>query len=465
MTHKSIEKSVEAVTAQLAMFVERCRWQDLPENVVAKATLHILDGVGCAAVGSLLPWINQIQAYASDTGKPGAATVIGGSDLVPEWAAFSNATAAHGFELDDYHSGALAHPGCVVVPTALAIGEVLGSSGQDIVLACALGMEAIVRIGLAVSPSMVVDRGFHETCTQGVFGASVAASKLMGLKADTIVSALGLAGSHASGTRQYSHSGGEVKRLHAGLGASGGIRSARLADRGFQGPPAILEGSRGFMQAFANEYDPTLVTRGLGESWQFLDCGIKPHASCGLIHAPTDALIALLSEHRLAAADIAEVVVGADRLSLEHVGSLPLLPQDMNGAQFNLPYSLGMILAGRASGFSSYWQLQKSGFGDPAILEAAKRVRMVLDPEVDAAFPKVLTTRVRIRTVDGKSLERMSIPVGSKESPLSQNAVKAKFLDLLSQTRWASKADELADKIQELQTNTGRASVMGYFAS
>ena len=235
-------------------------------------------------------------------------------------------------------------------------------------------MEAIVRIGLSVAPSMVVERGFHETCALGVFGAAISTAKLLGHDVDTIISGLGIAGSHASGTRQYSHSGGEVKRLHAGLGASGGVRSALLAAQGLEGPPAILEGSRGFMQAFANDYDPSIVTAGLGDEWLSMEIGIKPHASCGLIHAPTDALQSILSENNILPSQVVEIVVGVDRLSMEHVGSLPLLPMDMNGAQFNLPYSLGMIIAGFGSSFSGYRRLQDEGFADPAILAAGALV-------------------------------------------------------------------------------------------
>ncbi len=453
-----VSSSALPVTRDLAVFSSELRWEDLPQEVVARTILHILDGLGCAAVGTLLPWITQVREYAQDTGKAGEASCLGGSGLAPEWAAFANATSAHGFELDDYHSGALAHPGCVVIPTAMAIGEQLGSPGKDIVLACAIGMESIVRIGLSVVPSMVVDRGFHETCTQGVFGAALVTAKLMGLSADTTESALGIAGSHASGTRQYSHSGGEVKRLHAGLGAMGGVRSANLAARGLQGPKQILEGARGFMQAFATEYDPNAVSSNLGKEWTFLQCGLKPHASCGLIHAPTDALNALIVEHRLRAEDIVEVVVGADRLSLEHVGSLPLLPSDMNGAQFNLAYSLGMVLAGKGSNFSSYSRLQREGFNDDAILDAGRRVRMIFDAEVNAAFPQVLMSRVRVRNVRGEWFERLATPLGSKDSPLTQKQVRAKFLDLISQTRWAAKGDSIYQAIETLPTRTSGAS-------
>lgn len=453
------------ITAELADFAAALQFEDLPSKVIEKTLIHMLDGVGCIAVGTLLPWISHVRDYARDMAKTGDAQVIGGPRLVPEWAAFVNATSAHGFELDDYHSGALAHPGCVVVPSVLAIAQERASLGREAIVACALGMESIVRIGKAVAPSMVVDRGFHETCTHGVFGAALVACKLMQFDVPRIISALGIAGSHASGTRQYSHTGGEVKRLHAGLGAMGGIRSASLAARGLQGPPAILEGSWGFMHAFANEYDQSLVTDGLGTKWEFLECGVKLHASCALIHAPTDALRVILANHSLQAADIAEVVVGVDRLSLEHVGSLPLLPADMNGAQFNLPYSLGMVMAGKGTGFSSFWSLQKKGFGDEDILRAAKRVRMELDTEMNAVFPQVLKSRVRVRTTTNEWFEQVSIPTGSKDAPVGRDEVERKFRDLLSQTPWAEQSRIILAAISALPDNAPTASILECFGS
>jgi len=450
------------ITSDLAKRLTQLTWHDLPSVVVEKTIDHIMDGLGCACIGTLLPWIDKVRRYAESAGKQGNSTVIGSGKLVPEWAAFANATATHGFELDDYHSGALAHPGCVVVPSAFAVGEELASSGKDILLSCALGMESIVRIGLAVSPSMVVERGFHETCTQGVFGAAIVTAKLMSQNYATLISSLGIAGSHASGTRQYSHSGGEVKRLHAGLGASGGIRGAMLAASGLQGPSSILEGACGFMRAFANAYDATRVTEAFGDRWDFLECGIKPHASCGLIHAPTDALSYILKEHGLSADDVAEVSVGIDRLTMEHCGSLPLVPADMNGAQFNLPYALGMVLAGRGSGFSHFRKLQESGYDDPGIVAAAQRVKMFIDPEMDSVFPAKLLARVRVRRRDGKWIERVSASKGSKELPLGRYQVRAKFLDLLSETCWASTSNAIADAIENLSSGGDAVTIMKY---
>ena len=450
MGDSSVKPALQA-TALLASHATNLAWENLDGVVVDRTINHILDALACSLVGTKLPWISQVRAYACDTGRHGEASVVGGGMLVPEWAAFVNATSAHGFELDDYHSGALSHPGCVVVPTVLAVAEQFGSKGREAIVACALGMEAIVRIGLASSPSMVVDRGFHETCAQGVFGAALSAGKLLGLDEAGMVSALGIAGSHASGTRQYAHGGGEVKRLHAGLGAMGGIRSVMLTKRGLRGPSQILEGDKGFLRAFANEYSPQLITENLGEEWHFMQCGIKPYASCGVIHSSIDALLELLNEHSLSCGDVAEIHAGVDRLTIEHCGSLPIPPNDMNGAQFNLPYALGMAMVLKGNGFSDYWRLQETGFDVPDIVDAARKVRMSIDDEVNRAFPRTLMSRIRVRTKQGAWLEKVAKPRGSKDRPFTRAEIGRKFTDLLTTTPWAGRTRQIEEAVEALR--------------
>jgi 2-methylcitrate dehydratase PrpD len=449
----------------LSSFVHEATLKALPSAVVDRTLLQILDCVGCCAVGSKLPWVEQIRGYALETGQRARATVFDGPGLVAEWAALVNATSAHSFELDDYHTGALSHPGCVVVPVVLAVGQELGSSGQDIILACALGLETIVRLGLATVPSLVVDRGFHETCIQGVFGAAVAAGKLMGLGVADLISALGIAGSHASGTREYSHSGGEAKRLHAGLGAAGGIRGAKLAARGFRGPARILEGSRGVLQAFTDKFSLDVICDGLGVDWHFMDCGFKPYASCGLIHAPTDALMDLMRRYSLTVENVEEIVVGIDRLTMEHCGSLPIQPTDMTGAQFNLPFSLGMTLVMGGNGFREYWQLQQRAFIEPRVVAAARKIRLEIDPEANAAFPKDLIATVRVRKSDGTFVTQTSRARGSKDNPLTPENMRDKFRSLMRETPWERDTEAVMTAVANLPTGGTASGVMSAFES
>jgi len=419
---------VNSATGALAEFASRLRFQDLPVEVVEKVLLHTLDQVGVELAGSTLPFNALVREYALEEAAPGMATVISsGRSVRPEWAALSNATAGHGFEIDDYHPGALSHPGCVAVPAVIAAGEEWGATGRDAVVALAVGMEVIVRLGLALQPSMIYDRGFHETCVEGVFGAAAGAGRLAGLDAATMASALGLAGSHASGTTEYSQSGGEVKRLHAGIGAMGGLRAVSLARRGFEGPRTILEGRRGTLQAFAEKSRPEAVTDGLRERWDLLGMAIKPYCCCGLIHAPIDALRQLVQEEGLATADVEEIVVGCDRLSQVHVGQIGPRPTDMTGAQFSMEFSLAMTLAGGGNDLADYQAAAEAGYADPAVLAVADRIRLELDPRADAAFPDHFLARVTVRRRRGDTVERWAYATGSPDAPMESAAIRAKF--------------------------------------
>lgn len=411
--------------AELAAGLRRA---DLPDEVVAKLRIHTLDQIGAEVAGATRSWNAAVRGYALDSTRPGPAAVVGDErGASAEWAAFANATAGHGFEMDDYHAEALSHPGCVAVPTALAVGEELGATGDEVVVALALGFESILRLGLALMPSMIVDRGFHETCIEGVFGAALAAGRLHGLDAEALASALGIAGSHASGTTEYTQSGGEVKRLHAGLGAMGGIRAVELTRRGFTGPTTILEGARGLLQAFATTPRPEALVDGLGTRWALLNAAIKPYANCGLIHAPIDALKTLVDEAELRADDVEEIVVGCDHLSLMHVGKIGPEPTDTTGAQFSMEFSLAMALLLGGAGFAEYVEAERRGYDLPEVKELAHRIRLELDAEADAAFPERFLARVRVRRRDGTWLEAKAYATGSPDAPMSEEQVRAKF--------------------------------------
>ena len=278
-------------TAALANFARTVALEDVPADVVDKVKVHILDQLGAQLLGAQLPWSLGVRAYCMQYARSAQSTVVGSGETIDaEFAALANATAGHGFEVDDYHAG-LGHPGCVAVPAALAVAEEQGTTGADFLASTIISFEIISRVGLAALPSMMVDRVFHSTCAVGLFGSAAGAARLMRLSEEKILAAMSIAGSHASGTVEYSQSGGEVKRLHAGMGAAGGVRSARVAAHGMTAPSTILEGKRGFLQAFANAPSPERLTQDLGRKWELLDLRVQPYSvACGTIFHEIDAL-------------------------------------------------------------------------------------------------------------------------------------------------------------------------------
>ncbi len=414
-------------TAALAAFAAELDPAGIPADVREKVLLHTLDQIGAQVIGATQEWNAIIREYALAESPDGEATFVGSARRGrPEWAAMANATAGHGFEIDDYHPEALSHPGCVVVPSVMAALEAEGAAVEPLT-ALTIGFEAVIRMGLAAQPSMIYDRGFHESCATGIFGVTAAVARLFGFDSQEAASALGIAGSHASGTTEYTQSGGEVKRLHAGLAAMGGIRAAELVRRGFSGPMTILEGKRGFFQAFTDIAHPERLVDGLGESWELLDTGIKPFPCCSLLHAPIQAVRSMVQEDGLRADEVAGIVLGCDRFSLIHVGGIGPHPTDMTGAQFSAEFTIGMALAAGGADAEHYLAAAAGAFADPEVLAVAERTRLELWEDADEAFPNEFLSRVTVTRADGSTLVRDEYAKGSSRNPMSADEIRAKF--------------------------------------
>jgi 2-methylcitrate dehydratase PrpD len=434
-------------------FVSGTGFDDLPPEVVEKTKYVVLDQLGCQLACSTLPWNELVCEHARSLGAVGHSTVVAdGLETHPEAAALVNATFGHGFEIDDFHLGCFAHPGCVAVPAALAMAEHCDLDGRELILAAALGAEVLLRVGRASGRSAVVERGFHETSMQGPFGAAAAASKALRLDGARTVNALSIAGSHASGTLEYGQSGGDVKRLHAGIAAAGGIRSAFLAERGLTGPPTILEGRRGVFQAFANTFDATAAVAGLCEHYHLSGVGFKAYCCMGLIHAQIDAVARILDEHPIRAEEIDEIVIGTSKLGLSHGGSIGPRPTDITAAQFSSHFGIGLTVAVGANDFAAYRDAQAADFADPRVVDVASRVKVIVDEACERAFPAHNMATATIRTRDGLTFSA-TVPeaTGFPDNPLPPSAIEEKFLRLATTILPGEQAKQLKDTILNLE--------------
>ena len=204
--------------------------------------------------------------------------------------------AAHGEDYDDTFEGGPVHSGAVIIPAALAIGEMEGLSGERLLLATAYGSELLCRLSL-VTPKAIHKAGFHPTAVIGAMAAAAAVSVALKLNKQQTVSALGIAGSMASGIIEYLAEGTWTKRMHAGWAAQSGMRAALMARGGFLGPRTVFEGTHGFFHAFAPSRKPAFnfLLDDLGARWVIDDIAFKPYA-CGTMTQPfIDCAIELLS--------------------------------------------------------------------------------------------------------------------------------------------------------------------------
>src|SRR6202047_2156021 len=408
----------------LAQHVCRTGYADLPRSAVESARRDILDTFGCMLGGSGSPGIDELFAVIDRWGGcEESRVVLRGTRLPAPQAALLNAGMGHALDFDDtLDTGGSVHPGVSVLGSVLAACDgVEGVTGQDVLLAVALGLDVSCRIALAST----LDRGWHRTAAIGVFGATAAAGKLVGLTPEQMLAAFGIAYSHAAGNRQCILDGALTKRLQAGQAASAGVFSAVLAQTGFTGARNIFNGRFGFFELYQpNGYDASVLLRDLGTGFHGEALSYKPYPCDRPLHAAIDA--ALMARARLEIErpdDIEAVTIEADPAGhTEQFGRGPAKrrPTQVVEAQFAQPFLIATALVHGKVGIA-----EVDGLGDASVLVLSDRIAGVArDGRPNGSFS------ITVQTTDGRSVTvEASDPVGSPEKPLSDAQFEAKFRD------------------------------------
>jgi 2-methylcitrate dehydratase PrpD len=425
-------------TRALASFAARLDPAALPDEVRQKLGWLLLDHLRVCSIGARLKWSDWARNYVGIVGRDGASHVLfSPHTLNPQHATFMNVVLGSSFDGDDTHVGAMLHPGVAVWSAALATAEHVGASGREVIAAVVAGYETIIRIGLSIQPSHF-KRGFQSTGTCDAFGTAAAAGRLLlgGPDADRrIAEAIGLAGGYAGGVAQFYYSGASAKRIQAAHAAQCGVAAALLTEQGFGGPCDIIEGAGGFARAYADGFDPGLITSRLGERFHLMDVLVKCHAAAARVAAGVDGMLALRQEHGFTSDDIAAMHLGIPtiiqgRLTNPH-------PRDLQAAQMCLPFSVALaakvsLAAGRMTtiGVPDY----ESGLADRSLFELEERTTLALDDEVEAASNELSTAaRVSVRLRDGRELACfVAAPKGSASHPLTAQEHEARFMQELS---------------------------------
>ncbi len=422
---------------------------DVPIPVIEAVSRHLLDGLGTALAAARLEAAVPAVTVAAGLGGPAEATVIGQAGKVgAPAAALANGTLVHALDFDDTHAGGLVHATSAVLPTLLAVGEEVGASGEECLLAAVAGYEAVCRIAGA-APHAFHARGLHATSVAGVFASALVAARLMGLDHKTTVDALGIAGSQAAGLLEFLATGSSTKQLHPGLAGQSGIIAARLAEAGADGPASVLEGERGLYAALADARPgAAAVTQGLGERWEATQITIKPYPSCQLMHAALDAVRAVLADlpGSVGPTDIASVAVDIHPDSADIV-CLPrrdkVAPRTVYDAKFSLPWSVAALVIDGAVDLNTYVE---DDLGRQDLLDLAQRVevRVVHFPGVAADAPG----RAEITLADGRVLGG-GVPrsAGGPNRPLDDQAFRAKLVGTVGDAELAA---SLVAAIEEL---------------
>ncbi|MET7396804.1 MmgE/PrpD family protein [Dactylosporangium sp. NPDC005572] len=418
----------------LARFAVACRDAELPAAVRADVPARVLDILGLALAAGGGPGPAAVLRSVRRWGGTAESTVIGAGDRLPApAAALVNGTLAHALDFDDTHLPSVLHPSASVVPAALATAEAAGASGAGLLAAVAAGIEITNRLGMAaydpvLANSIFFERGLHATSICGAIGSAAAAGLLLGLDADGVASAMGVAASMGAGLLEANRAGGTVKQAHCGWAAHAGVSAAYLALDGLTGPPSVLEGRFGFFAAYADgRYSAPALLDDLGTRWELLRTAYKPYPSNHFTHPGIDCALVL----RAAGLDPSTVdwlELGVAAAPLRTIGE-PLAektsPRSTYHAKFSGPYTVAAALLG--GGGLGVGLADFEGPLDPDRLALAAKVSVVPDARATSLFPHAFAAVLRAGVGGTVHEHRVDASKGSAESPLTPAELDLKF--------------------------------------
>lgn len=434
-------------TGEMATFVATLRFDDLPQAVVRRTEDLFLDWFAAALAGRNARPVRALEGFARDMGPADGPSeiLVSRRRTSPLFAALINAASSHVIEQDDVHNGAVFHPGTVIFPAVLAVAQQTGASGREVITAATAGYEAGVRIGEFLGRSHY--RVFHTT---GTVAAAAAVARLLQLDAATTVHALGSAGTQAAGLWEFLRDAADSKQLHTAKAAADGLLAAYLARDGLTGAQHILDGPQGMAAGMSSDADPARLTDRLGRRWAVSETSFKYHASCRHTHPAADALLKLIQENRLPPGRIARVRAHVYQAAIDVLGPVTD-PQTVHQAKFSMGFVLALIALHGRAGVSDFTD---AALTDPRLRALHDRVEMVLDPKIEAQYPRQWATKVEVETTTGENLNAfVDTPKGDPGNTLSRAEIedKAQRLAAFQEGATAEEMRAVVARVWQLQ--------------
>ena len=436
---------ISPVMSQLSAYIASALRRSLPPAVIEKTKHHILDTLAAMISGSRLAPGMRAIGYVKTLGGVKEACVIGSNIITTAVnAALANGMLAHADETDDSHAPSLTHPGCGIVPAALAMAERERRNGAALLRAVALGYDVGCRLTQSLDAYQFREDG-HSTHSFGpMFGAAAAAGALAGLRERQVRHLLSFTAQQASGVSCWMRDGEHVEKAFdfGGMPARNGVAAATMVAHGFTGVDDVFAGERSFFVAYGRKPDPAVLARGLGANYEIMNTNIKRWSVGSPVQAPLDSLRDLILEHQIKATDVEKVVV-----RVAHQGANTVDNRDMPDICMQHMCAV-MLIDGNVTFASSH---DEKRMRDREVLALRNRIELRGDDALSAAMPSRQGI-VEVSLRDGRELRRQTTAVrGTAENPMTRGEVDEKSYDLMAPVIGRARARKLCDAVWELE--------------
>jgi 2-methylcitrate dehydratase PrpD len=440
-------REISTTTSRLSTYISGAMAHPLPQAVIEKARQHVLDTVAAMVSGTHLRPGQLAIAYAKKLGGARQASIVGTPILTSHvTAALANGMLAHADETDDSHAPSRTHPGCAVIPSALAVAESVHATGEHLLKAVVLGYDIAARLNYALGPEEFAGTSRSTHSFGGTFGAGAAASALLRLDALQTRHMLSFCAQQASGIGSSVRDSEHIEKAFdfGGMPARNGATAATMAAAGFTGVDDVFSGERNFFEAYGpSGAHPERLCEALGQRFEIMDTNIKKWSVGSPAQSALDAMTTLMQEERIGPGDIDSIQVHLPTRSARTVDNAPM-------PDVNVQHLLAMLLIDGTLSFDTIHDLGR--MQDAEILALRRRIAIIPSEELMHARPRRQAI-VDAKTRDGRTLSRRTRAVrGSADNPMTQAEVEAKAFDLIGSVLGTHRARAIVRAIAKIET-------------
>ena len=438
---------ISVPTRCLSEYIAEALRRPLPEDVAEKARHHVLDTLAAMVSGSQLRPGRMAIGYVTALGGVPESSIVGTPVRTSAvHAALANGMLAHADETDDSHAPSRTHPGCAIIPAALAVGERNQVSGMSFLRAVVLGYDVAARVNYALGADAFAAAARSTHSFAGVFGAGAAAAALFDLSAAQVRHVLSYCAQQASGVACNVRDADHIEKAFdfGGMPARGGVAAASMVAHGFTGVDDVFAGERNFLEAFAPEPDPSRLIEGLGERFEIMGTNIKKWSVGSPAQSALDAVTWLMHNEKFATHDVSAIRVHLPTRSARTVDNAPM-------PDINVQHLVALLLVDGSLTFQSVHDHVR--MEDPSVLAVREKIQLAPSQELMAARPRRQAI-VEIALRDGRQLSRRTIAMrGTADNPMTGAEVEAKALDLMENVLGPRRTRTLMDACGTIERN------------